>query len=133
MYFQIQPLCDYAQSCFRAPTCWLTIVIQLGACQLGNLLICCPVPIKPCPVEGLVFILISCWVRDGVSLSSSLNKDTNVIASLSDSWCYFGVHRSFLDKHSILVFLSGNLTALGLLIRRVSIPDFPESRGPYAS
>jgi hypothetical protein len=69
MYFQT--VCDCIWSCFRAPTCPLTIDIQLDACQdrppppIPHLL---PFPLKPCPAEDsrlLHLPFLSFYVRVG--------------------------------------------------------------------
>lgn len=59
MYFQT--LCDWLWICFKAPTCWVTVVIQLDDCQAKHPLTCSPFPIKLCPTEGWgCFALLSC-------------------------------------------------------------------------
>lgn len=61
MYFQT--ICDCSWSCFRTPTCPLTIDIQLDTCQPPHLL---PFPERPCPAEGWSLPFPSCCVRVGL-------------------------------------------------------------------
>ena len=107
-----QTICDCPWFCFRAPTCWLTIVIQLNACQVLNPLTCLLFPIKLVPLR--LGASPSCPVSvSATSPSSSLNKKTLVQLHQNQS---FGVCECFL---SILKSLSrhNNLTKSNLQIR----------------
>ena len=88
MFFQI--ICDCLWFCFRAPTCWLTIVIQLDACQAENPLACSPFPIKPCPAESSgLHPPVLLYQRLHGCQRLSLNKET--LVQLHRSWLLGGL------------------------------------------